>query len=125
MKVDKYNKKTVPQLIKIATKHFNKFIRERDQDKGCVSCGARVSQAGHFYSAGGYPALRFNENNVHGQCVRCNMYLSGNLNEYRKRITQRIDLSDLNELDELSDYYKRNPFKWDRFSIIDVIQKYK
>ena len=125
MKVDKYNKKTVPQLIKIATKHFNKFIRERDQDKGCVSCGAPVSQAGHFYSAGHYAALRFNENNVHGQCVRCNMYLSGNLNEYRKRITQRIDLSDLNELDELSDYYKRNPFKWDRFSIIDVIQKYK
>lgn len=123
--IKKYSKKTVPDLIKLATKHFNSFIRERDSDKGCVSCGARIQHAGHFYSGGHHSGLRFNENNCHGQCLRCNNFLHGNLNEYRRRITQRIDLSELNELDMLADYYKRNGFKWDRVSLIEIILKYK
>lgn len=121
----KYKKKTIAQLIKLATLYFNKFIRERDKDKGCVSCGAKVEHAGHFYSGGHYSALRFNENNVHGQCLRCNNFLHGNLNEYRKRITQRIGLSGLKELDDISAYFQKNTFKWDRIRLIEIIEKYK
>jgi len=124
MKVDKYNKKTIPQLIKLATKHFNKFIRDRDQGKGCISCGRPFTQAGHFYSAGHHSALRFNEKNVNGQCVRCNMYLSGNLNEYRKNLIKRIGGEEVLGLDLLVDYYKRIGYKWDRYSLIKIIQDY-
>jgi len=123
--IKKYSKKTVPQLIKIATLHFNKFIRERDKDFGCVSCQSKVNQAGHFYSGGHYSALRFNQNNVHGQCTRCNLYLSGNLNEYRKNIVKRIGENGLVKLDELAAYYKRNGFKWDRFTLIKIIEEHK
>jgi hypothetical protein len=121
----KYKKKTLSQLIKLATLHFNKFIRERDKYKGCVSCGAKVEHAGHFYSAGHYSNLRFTETNCHGQCLRCNNFLHGNLNEYRKNITQRISEDDLKDLDALSSYYKKHPFKWDRFALIEIIEKYK
>lgn len=124
--IKRYEKKSIPELIKIATRHFNKYIRERDNESGCISCNTgQAQEAGHFYSGGHYSSLRFNENNVHGQCKKCNRHLHGNLLEYRRRITDRIDLSDLNELDRLADYYKRNGFKWDRFALIDIILKYK
>lgn len=122
----KYSKKSIQSLIKLAEKHFNKFIRERDKNKPCVSCGDyKELQAGHFYSAGHYSALRFDENNVHGQCIRCNMYLSGNLNEYRKKIVKRIGINALADLDFKVDYYKKHNYKWDRFSLIEIIEKYK
>ena len=123
--IQRYSKKSIPQLINIATTHFNKFIRLRDQNKGCVSCGAPVQHAGHFYSGGHYSALRFLENNVHGQCLRCNNFLHGNLNEYRRNIESRIGVEGLKSIDEQADYYKRHPFKWDRFDLIHVIETYK
>jgi len=123
--IKRYENKSIPQLIKIATKHFNKFIRERDKDLGCVSCDAEVQHAGHFYSGGHYSSLKFNESNVHGQCLRCNNFLHGNLNEYRRNIVNRIGENGLIRLDETADYYKKNAFKWDRFRLIEIILKYK
>lgn len=81
---------------------FNKFIRLRDINKGCVSCGVslqnRKFDAGHFYPST-YEGLRFNEFNVHGQCVPCNREKHGNIHEYRKRILTRITQEDLDWLD--------------------------
>lgn len=84
-------KKTVPlpKLIKKAQIAFNAYIRNRDKDKGCISCGGDVDHAGHYFSAGQYSALRFDETNVHGQCVGCNTYKHGNLIEYGLGIVQR------------------------------------
>src|SRR5690349_25089753 len=50
-------------------KVFNKFIRERDKDLPCITCGtiAKVEYAaGHFYPTT-YQFLRFNEDNVNKQ----------------------------------------------------------
>jgi len=121
----KYKDRSIGWLKTKATRHFNKFIRERDKDKGCISCDARVQEAGHFYSGGHYSCLKFEEDNVHGQCVRCNHFLSGNLNEYRRNIIQRISVDELERLDRIADTYKRRPFKWDRFYLIEIIEKYK
>lgn len=76
-------------------KIFNKYIRLRDKDEPCISCGKPKGggeQAGHYRSVGGNPELRFDENNVHGQCIRCNMHLHGNLIEYRKGLIDRVGL---------------------------------
>ena len=72
---------------------FNMYIRLRDKHKGCISCGKSLLgkyDAGHYYSTGSYPELRFNEDNVHGQCVHCNQHKRGNLLEYRERLKDRI-----------------------------------
>lgn len=76
---------------------FNKFIRLRDKDNGCISCNKPLSSkydAGHYYSTGSYPELRFNENNVHAQCVFCNQHKHGNLLEYRIQLKKRIPVED-------------------------------
>ena len=73
---------------------FNQFIRLRDQDKDCISCGPKKQNvtfdAGHYRSVGAHPELRFNEYNVHKQCRKCNGYWGGNLIEYRKGLIQKI-----------------------------------
>jgi hypothetical protein len=59
---------------------FNKFIRERDFDQPCISCGERNPpvlpggqwDAGHFLGRGAYPELAFEEDNCHKQCKSCN-----------------------------------------------------
>ena len=71
---------------------FNTFIRTRDKDKPCISCGTFTGKmnAGHYKSVGGSPELRFNELNVHKQCEYCNTHLSANLIEYRIGLVKRI-----------------------------------
>lgn len=119
--------KTIPQLKKDAVKHFNAFIRSRDQGLPCISCGSpSFEHAGHFYSGGHYEYLRFDPDNVHGQCLRCNYFLSGNLNQYRINLEKRIGKERLQKLDDLADYSKRvRVLKRDRFFYEDVINTYK
>lgn len=122
--VQKYSKKSLQALIKLATEHFNAYIRKRDQGNRCISCGSiKANQAGHYYSAGHYPELRFNEDNCHLQCTQCNMYLSGNLIEYRKGLTRKIGTERIEKLDLIVALTKN--FKWDRLSLIQTILTYK
>jgi hypothetical protein len=124
----KYNKYKLPKLLEKAQVKFNAYIRERDEGKGCICCGGKhysEIQAGHFYSAGHYPNLRFNEDNVHGQSKSCNYFKSGNLNEYRKNLIERIGLERVERLDFHAAWYKNHGFKWDRIVVIEIIEKYK
>ena len=72
---------------------FNEWIRERDRDLPCVSCG-RFHQgqwhAGHYRTVGANPELRFNPLNVHKQCAPCNNHKSGDIVNYRINLVQRI-----------------------------------
>ena len=80
-------------LLSLAQSMFNRYIRERDADLPCISCGERGNveyHAGHFISTGAAPELRFNEWNCHKQCARCNVSLHGNQREYDKRLRKRI-----------------------------------
>jgi len=111
-------------LIAKAQEVFNKFIRERDKNKPCISCGAfHTLQAGHFYSAGHHNALRFNEDNVHGQCLRCNYYLSGNLSNYRVNLIKKIGIQRVEKLDQIASIKKAH--KLDRFYLQEIISNYK
>lgn len=83
---------TVQDYVKIAQQVFNKYIRLRDKDRGCISCGKPLVgkfDAGHMYSAGGHWSIRFNEYNVNGQCVECNQHKHGNVLEYRQGLIKR------------------------------------
>lgn len=121
---------TVPELTKKAQAAFNRFIRLRDKDKPCISCGAPLRQGGglrgHLYDAGHYRSigsaahLRFDERNVHGQCVYCNRDLSGNIVAYRKGLIERIGLAELERLE--SDNTTR---KWDKDELRELTAKYR
>ena len=79
--------------VREAQKAFNKFIRERDIGKPCISCGrhhAGQYHAGHYRTTAAQPALRFNELNCHKQCAPCNNHKSGNITEYRIELVKRI-----------------------------------
>lgn len=74
---------------------FNKYIRLRDQNDGCISCGSKSASAyhaGHYRSIGSAGHLRFNEQNCHRQCAACNTHLSGNLIRYRLGLIRKIGI---------------------------------
>jgi hypothetical protein len=124
--IQKYAKYSTPELRLKAGKKFRAYIRKRDTGLPCISCGSRnVTDGGHYYSAGNYPALEFNANNVHGQCRKCNMFLSGNLIEYRKGLIEKIGCDGVEELDTLAAIYKQKGYKHDRFHLIEILEDYK
>ena len=95
------NTRTRTEWLSILQVVFNKYIRLRDANKPCISCdrplGAKFD-AGHFLAVGSYPNLRFNEDNVHGQCVHCNQHKHGASAEYFIQLPNRIGLCKFNEL---------------------------
>ncbi len=111
---------TIPKMIAKAQKVFNAWIRERDRDKGCISCGAMVTEAGHYRSAGHYTSLRFNEVNTNGQCTRCNCFMHGNLINYRSGLVKRIGEEKVLMLENVPAYKK-----WSRFELEAIINEYK
>jgi hypothetical protein len=81
--------------IKEAQTAINAYVRERDADKPCISCGRWHEgqwHAGHYLSTGARPGLRFIEANIHKQCMPCNVHLSGNLINYRIGLIAKIGL---------------------------------
>ena len=85
--------KSRAQWLKEAQQAFNAWIRLRDADKPCISCGRHHEgqwYAGHYLSTGARPELRFEPLNVHKQCSACNTHLSGNLVLYRAELVRRI-----------------------------------
>ena len=126
MNLSKYNNKTLSQLKATAVRHFHKYIRERDKNLPCISCGKYTTlQAGHFHSAGNHPITRFNEDNVNGQCKKCNYFLSGNLIPYQQELISRIGLDRVEALQQKISLSKQTGYKWDRFYLIETIETYK
>ncbi len=81
---------------------FNAWIRERDSLRPCISCNRDHDgawDAGHYLSTGARPELRFDEENVHRQCVPCNQHLHGNLALFRIGLIARIGVLGVTRLE--------------------------
>ena len=115
---------SLPELLAKAQRVFNSFIRERDKDQPCITCGKyKIENACHFYSAGQYSALRFHPDNVHGGCIACNYYKHGELGFYRKHLEQRIGSNKLALLDSTATRHRTK--KWSRYELEAIIEMYK
>ena len=87
---------TKSEYEKILQTIVNSIVRMTDIDRGCISCEhgwkgqpfTRQRHAGHRYSIGSTPALRFDMFNLYVQDSICNNYLSGNERNYDKGIIE-------------------------------------
>ena len=124
-KVIKQSLETKKDVLKAAQIVFNTYIRLRDKGKPCISCDKPYREkdinASHFYSVGAYPNLRFNEDNVHNSCIRCNKDLHGNINEYTLRLPNRIGIERYNKLVE----DRNKPLKLSFDEVKELIAIYK
>ena len=81
------------EWMKEAQTAFNGYIRQRDKDEPCISCGRHHSgqyHAGHFRTTKSAPELRFEPLNCWKQCQPCNTHLSGNILAYRARLVEML-----------------------------------
>jgi len=101
------------------------FIRTRDKGLPCVSCGCEWRsdfQAGHFHKSELFTSLKFNYDNIHGQCPSCNMHKEGNLDNYKINLPNRIGQERFNALNELALISKQNTKSWS-FEELEAILK--
>ena len=93
IKVRKEKLKSRADHLKDTQQAFNAWVRERDAELPCISCGrhhAGQYHSGHYRTVGASPELRFEPLNAWKQCAPCNNYLSGNLINYRISLLQKI-----------------------------------
>lgn len=114
---------SLPVLLKEAERVFNAWIRNRDRDLGCISCGKPITEAGHYFPVKGHSALRFHEHNVNGQESYCNKHLHGNQAYYRIGLVAKIGEEKVLELEALA--AKREVKKWSRSELLEIIEQYK
>jgi len=119
-----------------ATTAFNKFIRLRDHDQPCISCGKTEFEVewqpgglwdcGHFMSVGHAPELRFEEKNAYKQCKKCN----GGSGRYAKKNKTVADSYEENlrklKGDEIVDWLKgsHEPKHYKIPDLQEIEQKY-
>ena len=120
--------KKIPVLIKEAQHEFNAYIRFRDSDKPCISCGkpldgdsiGGVFDCGHYRSRGAAGHLRFHPANAHGQCKHCNRWGSGQVQDFRLGLVERIGIEAVERLES-----DNTPHKWTQQELIDIKLEYR
>jgi hypothetical protein len=84
-------------LKELAQKLVNQYVRLRDLNSPCISCGyignGRKWNAGHFKPQGNNQQLRYYTLNIFIQCEQCNSFKSGNLVPYRENLIKKIGLN--------------------------------
>jgi hypothetical protein len=120
---------TIPELIKVAQREFNAFIRLRDEWRPCICCGKPLHSgidvgggfdAGHYRSVGSAPHLRFDERNCHGQRKVCNRHGAGRAVDYRIGLIERIGLEAVEALEA-----DNRVHKWTREELREIAAHYR
>lgn len=115
--------KTISKRLQEAQRAFNAWIRWRDRNEPCISCGTLTADtwhAGHYKPAGANAALRFNALNVHRQCEPCNTWKSGDLVSYRVRLVAKIGLEAVERLEG-----PQPEVKWTHDQLIAIRREYQ
>nr|WP_145555723.1 recombination protein NinG [Yersinia canariae] len=123
LKVRKINAQPKKYWIKQAQQAVNAFVRARDSNLPCVSCGTTSAaqwDAGHYRTTAAAPQFRFDPRQIHKQCSVCNQHKSGNIVPYRVELIKRIGIEvvdaiennherrsySIEELKGIRDYYR-------------------
>lgn len=97
---------TLSQRKARAQVQVNAYVRLRDADLPCISCG-RFHQgqwhAGHYRSRGAASNLALDPRNIHKQCQPCNNHLHGNAIAYRAGLIERYGVEYVEALESDND----------------------
>lgn len=117
--------KSISAIIKEIKPIFQKFIRLRDKDLPCISCGTfeGTPQGGHYKKAEIYSGVIFDERNCHKQCKKCNVFLGGNEANYRVNLVKRFSEEFVNELEEFANETRN--YKYTKEELKQIKEKYK
>lgn len=117
--------KTFSDWVNDLQKIFNTYIRLRDVDLPCISCGTIANikyDAGHYLSVGSYPNLRVDEMNVNKQCSKfCNVEKRGNVVEYRDGLIKKYGLDAVRDLESK----RQSSWKPPIYEVKEMIVYYK
>ena len=107
-------KRTVTWYKKKLDKIFSQYIRVKASSwegyAQCVTCKVikpwKELQSGHYISRS-HNATRYLEENCHCQCVGCNVFKAGNMDEYALYIIETYGIKKLRELKALKNEIKQ------------------
>jgi hypothetical protein len=105
-------------LKKEAWRVFSAWVRKRDPM--CFTCENKTENGGHWRH-GHTKVGFFDEKNVHGQCSRCNLYLSGNGTVYSLKMAK---IHGVEKAEEMWKEFSKDHF-WGRKELILIIEKYE
>lgn len=115
------------KLVKKADSIFSAYIRLRDADKRwyvkCPLCWVKIhwkkAQNMHFITRSCW-LYRYDEDNCHAWCMRCNVMLNGNYIEYTRYMQLRYGISAVDEMRVNA----KKVFKLSTKEIQTIIEKY-
>lgn len=105
--------KTLSEHEADAKKSFQKFIRLRDKNENCISCGENnkdLWDGGHFKKAEIYSGVIFHEHNCHKQCRKCNRFLNGNELMYREGLIIRYNEQYVVNIEKLANETRQHKY---------------
>ena len=125
---EKESVEKLSSAIEYTTKIVHSYIRERDKGKPCISCGREWDssfQAGHRFDKKQYNKIRFDLDNIHGQCPSCNQYNDGNYNAYHIRLPKRIGEDNYKILEKKAEIALRIPWTFTRYELKEIQENIK
>jgi len=100
--------KSIKTLKKELWETFALYMKKRYSEDGlhvkCYTCdvemeiGTKNCQLGHWLPKKPFPYHYWNENNVRPQCFRCNQWMEGNSETFRRRLQAEIGVKKVDEM---------------------------
>lgn len=125
---EKDKKDSLSKMIEYTEKKVHEYVRDRDKGKPCISCARNwdsTFQAGHRYDKKQHHGIRFDLDNIHGQCAQCNQYLGGNYNSYELMLPNRIGKERVDALRKRADICKKVPHTYTRHELREIQENVK
>jgi len=97
-------KLSLSRLKKKLDKIASEYVRRRDEDKGCITCGKikpwKEMNCGHYLRRT-ILITRWHIMNINGQCPGCNLWGNGEPDIYRRKLVEMYGLAAVEILEQL------------------------
>jgi len=118
--------KTLGKFESEAKTEFQRYIRKRDAELPCISCGTMTTDlwdGGHFKKAELYSGVIFDEMNCHKQCRKCNRFLGGNELNFREGLVVRYGEAYVLEIEQRAAQLR--VYKYNKDQLKEIREKYR